>query len=416
VAGLAAHRRHGAMGYHSPVECSYNRLAALHNTEGAVTHSMVLAARRGAIPALAMALWSRGAAAQPLPEGDGGIAAQYPGDEGIGGDPEVLLHEDFESVTGGSLTSENSAFDSVYGDNSITTVAADVHGGAQAVQRTHTSPTSFGAVKHLGEGFDTLHIRYYLKYHELFPGCHHTGGGIYAAAGSGYTEIGDITAVRPNGSNHFQAWLDDMAPFFDWNPPGNDEPPGWLNFYCYHMDQDSEYGDVFFPDGTVLPGSSGADFGPEFVPRANDNPPRGQWASYEVMLQANAPGSSDGRIAFWVDGELVGDFPNLRLRSTADLALNHVALSTYSSEYLENQTIWYDDVVVATSYIGPMFADAGTGSDPGANQHDSGAGRADDSTEAGCGCRLTPHTPPASTLLFGIFALAALAHRRHARS
>jgi hypothetical protein len=72
------------------------------------------------------------------------------------------------------------------------------------------------------------------------------------------------------------------------------------------------------------------------------------------MLKANTPGKRDGRIAFWVDGKLAGDFPGLRFREVEELKPNHVFLLSYSSELQPNQTHWYDDVVAATSYIGPM--------------------------------------------------------------
>ena len=193
----------------------------------------------------------------PLPEGDAGIAARYPGDAGISADADVMFTEDFENISGSSLTEGNSAFDAVYNQNVITQEPANVHGGTRAVERTHMSSTSFGAVKYIGNGFETVHLRYYMKYHEEFPGCHHTGGGIYSAAGSEYTQIGAITGVRPNGTNHFQAYIDDLSPFFSWSPAGNDIPPGWLNIYCYNMEQGADYGDVLFPDGEVLPGYSG---------------------------------------------------------------------------------------------------------------------------------------------------------------
>jgi MYXO-CTERM domain-containing protein len=346
-------------------------------------------------------------AAQPLPEGDTGIAAQYPNDVGIGGDPAVVFHEDFEGVTGGTITSGGSAFDAVYGDNSITQQPANVHGGVQAVERIHASPGSFGGVKYLGTGYDTVHLRYYMKYHAQFPGCHHTGGGLYAAAGSGYVQIGDITGVRPDGTNHFQAYLDDMAPFFSWNPPGNDTPPGWLNIYCYNMDQGSQWGDLFFPDGMILPGASGVDFGTEFTARPNFVPERDRWYSFEIMMQANTPGQSDGRIAIWVDGRLTGDFPNLQLRSTDSLKVNHLAISTYSSEIHPNKTLWYDDVVAATSYIGPMVTDGPVDTDGGVPTADGAVNGQDGSVvdndggntggqgDGGCGCNAGngPSTP-----------------------
>jgi hypothetical protein len=191
-----------------------------------------------------------------------------------------------------------------------------------------------------------------------------------------------------------------MAPFFNWSPAGNDTPPGWLHFYCYNMDQGSQYGDLLYPDGLIIPGASGVDFGAEFVPRPNLNPERGRWYSFEVMVKANTPGVRDGRIAFWVDGQLTGDFPNLRLRSETGLMLNHVAISTYSSEVHSNKTLWYDDVVAATSYIGPMVTggaadadDGGANGDDGGVQGDDGGVPGDDGSvsdedrgDDGCGC------------------------------
>ena len=57
-----------------------------------------------------------------------------------------------------------------------------------------------------------------------------------------------------------------------------------------------------------------------------------------------------------MDGVLQGDFPNLRLRNVDTLKVNNVYLSSYSSRIRPNQTLWYDDVVVATSYIGPQVS------------------------------------------------------------
>ena len=317
--------------------------------------------------------------AQPLPEGDTGIAARYANDVGIDDDPAVFFHEDFEATFGTTLTAESSSFDTVYGANKITRVAENVHGGTRAVERIHSSPGSFGAVRYLGAGYDLIHLRYYMKYHAEFPGCHHTGGGIYAAAGARPTQIGDITGIKPDGTNHFQVWLDDLPPFFDWSPSGNNTAPGWANLYCYNMDQGSQWGDVILPDGVTLPGSSGVDFGPTFSPRPNFVAVRGRWYAFEIMLRANTPGRRDGRLAFWIDGRLAGDFQNLQLRSTADLKPNHIAISTYSSRVDANKTLWYDDVVAATSYIGPMYSGLITHPDigafnPDASLNDAGAG------------------------------------------
>jgi hypothetical protein len=127
--------------------------------------------------------------------------------------------------------------------------------------------------------------------------------------------------------------------------------------YVYHPEQRSDYGDHFFPDGTVTPYSPEPfDFGETFVARPDVVPELGRWYAYEVMIRANAPGERDGRIACWVDGELIADFPNLRLRDVDTLTIDRFGLSLHIRSNTVSETWkWYDNVVAATSYIGPVF-------------------------------------------------------------
>ena len=298
---------------------------------------------------------TRPAAAQPLPEGDTGIAARYPDDRGIRADPDVVFAEDFESVSGSSLA-VNELWSNVWGLLGITTAGDDVHAGTRALEVTATEPErSQGAVHDFGTGgLDLLFVRYYMKYHPDFPGMHHTGIDLFAGApGVGQ---GDATGVRPDGVRSFQALLDTLSPMFDWSPPGN-QPPGLLEVYCYHKDQLGDYGDIFYSTGEG--NGNLALFGDTFVPRPNVTPERGRWTSFELMLKANTPGSRDGRAAFWVDGRLAGDFPNLRFRTVDALRINQVIITTYVSELSSNQTVWYDDIIAARSYIGPMVPAGG---------------------------------------------------------
>jgi hypothetical protein len=55
---------------------------------------------------------------------------------------------------------------------------------------------------------------------------------------------------------------------------------------------------------------------------------------------------------------LCGDFPNLRFRDVPTLKLSHIAICMATSPSKNDKpcTMWYDDVVVATIYIGPMFS------------------------------------------------------------
>ena len=75
------------------------------------------------------------------------------------------------------------------------------------------------------------------------------------------------------------------------------------------------------------------------------------------MLQANTPGQRDGRIAVWLDGKLVADFPSLRLRDVATLKIDRFGLSFHIGSNPNGQARkWYDNVVAAKAYIGPVAA------------------------------------------------------------
>jgi len=287
-----------------------------------------------------------------LPQGNG-LAANYPGDVGLAEDPDVVFADGFEDLDDvvmdtSAYPQQGNRWDNVWGLVRVTREPSNVHSGRQAIEITHTQPRSHGAEKRLDPGYDRLFLRYYMKYAEGFPGCHHTGMAIQGAV-PGVT-LGSSTGIRPDGRNHFTALIDTMPPWTGASP----DPPGYMDVYCYHMDQKRKWGDILYPTGEVYPPESEGLFGEAFVPRPNLMAERGQWVCYELMVQANTPGRRDGRVAFWVDGRLAGDFPNLRLRSVALLKANYVVIVSYSSSRHENVTHWYDDIVAATSYIGPQ--------------------------------------------------------------
>lgn len=292
-----------------------------------------------------------------LPAGNG-LAAKYPGDLGIGQDEAVVFADGFEDLDDvvmetSTYPQKGNRWDSGWGTVRVAREPENVHSGRQAIEITHTVPQSHGAEKCLDPGHDTIFLRYYMKYGNAFPGCHHTGMAIQGAV-PGVT-IGSSTGIRPDGRNHFTALIDTMPPWTGASP----EPPGYMDIYCYHMDQGRKWGDIFYPTGQVYPPENERLFGEEFVPRPNLMAERGRWHCYELMVQANTPGSRDGRVAFWVDGKLAGDFPNLRLRSVELLKANYLVIVSYSSSRHENVTHWYDDIVAATSYIGPQSDPAG---------------------------------------------------------
>ena len=288
--------------------------------------------------------------AEPLLEGNSGIAARYPSDAGIASDPAVIFADDFESYSGAAgLTSKwNQAYHTA--NIRIATEAGNVFGGGKSLEFTvprTSSEVSNTVVKFVSPERDALFLRYYAKFDGQFNvvGSSHNGSVISAH----YCCPG----VRADGYNKF------LVSYEAWRDSGATANPGRLNAYVYHPDQRDIWGDHFFPTGIVLPFSSVPfNFGPEFVSRPDVTPVLGRWYSYEVMVKANTPGQRDGRIAFWLDGQLIADFSNLRLRETTALKIDRFSIDLHVfNNNLAVARKWYDNVVAATSYIGPMVSE-----------------------------------------------------------
>jgi hypothetical protein len=89
-------------------------------------------------------------------------------------------------------------------------------------------------------------------------------------------------------------------------------------------------------------------------------PKREAWTCVEWRVKANAAGRADGELDCWIDGQKCGEFRGIEWRSADALKVNKVQLSLWlePAAYARTgggatRTVWYDDVVVATRYIGP---------------------------------------------------------------
>ena len=286
----------------------------------------------------------------PLPEGNTGLATGCPGDAGIENDPAVVFHADFEDCRTGADVSRK--WDIVYNIEhlSITEDPANVNGGLRALEMTvpmQRTALSVDVCRSLAETRDVLFLRFYTKFQEGFEVPRtpmHNGGSISAR----YYPGGVATpGKRADGRNKFLASFETSAWRLD--------PPGPLMVYLYHPEQRSDYGDQMFPTGLIQPEADVPhNFGPHFVPRPDFVPERGRWYCFEYMLKANTPGRRDGRVACWVDGKVIADYPNLRLRDIESLKIDRFSVGLYIGDNrLRENKKWYDDVVAATSYIGP---------------------------------------------------------------
>ncbi len=288
----------------------------------------------------------------PLPEGATGIAARYPGDVGIASDSDVIFADDFESYGQASELTNN--WSAVYQTQYVTLTkdTPNVYAGLQALEFTlpqQDQELSDGTDKVISQERDAVFFRYYSKFQPPYDvvGSSHNGSSISAHY---FNDNMATPGIPADGTNKFLVNLE------NWRGEASTPSPGNLNVYVYHPEQRSQWGDHWFPTGTVLPNSSQPyDFGPAFVSRPDILTELDRWYCYEYLLRANTPNQRDGRVAIWVDGKLVADFQNLRFRDVDTLKINRFGLSFHIGSNPNGESKkWYDNVVVASSYIGPL--------------------------------------------------------------
>jgi hypothetical protein len=281
----------------------------------------------------------------------GGIAQKYPGDQGIENDPDVIFADDFESYSDASKLWDR--WDNTFqqAQTRMATESGNVFAGKQSVEFTmpaQDQELSNAVQKILTTELDTMYLRWYSKFdaNNDIVGSSHNGGGMSAHYFIGNQATPGIPA---DGYNKF------LTEFEHWRGDAATKSPGMMNVYIYHPDQRDNYGDHFFPSGLVQPNTSiPFDFGPNFVPQPEVIPELDHWYCYEYMVKANTPGLRDARITLWVDGKQIADFQNFRLRETDTLKMDRFNLSFHAKSNPKETKKYYDNVVAAKSYIGPM--------------------------------------------------------------
>lgn len=341
---------------------------------------------------LTLALWSSAGHAALGGEGDlpsgAGFAAEYPGDRGIGEDRRVVFAENFES---GSMAEVARRWESVSeGMFAISDEKPPGSAGRRSLLATHVGGKGDGGhlYRRLGDGEERVFTRFYVKFDEDCAPIHHFFhvGGYWPP--TPYPQGG--AGIRPKGNERFTVGIE---------PAGDD----WRwDFYAYW----SEMG------GSPPRGQTwGNSFGKAPKPPVE----KGRWMCLETMIKLNQPGKRDGELALWVDGKLIGHlgegfpkgrwiydkfepgeggesvrwddaaggpvrrvvaaggepFEGFRWRDDERLKMNFVWLLVYitRAERGRESRIWFDDVVVAREYIGPIAA-AGAGSGDGDRRGD----------------------------------------------
>jgi hypothetical protein len=171
----------------------------------------------------------------------------------------------------------------------------------------------------LAAKYRTLYFRWYVKY-EQNEQFHHVGAVI----------IGNSLppAGSPPPGNMFSCGLEPNT--------GNG---GRFDTYAYWMGMSGVWGNYLINDNSL-----------------NVFPER--WICVEVKFTLNEPATlANGELAVWWDGKQVCNKGNFRWRNTSTTGMDKFMLEHYNSDPNHapfKGDVWFDDIVVATSYIGPV--------------------------------------------------------------
>lgn len=323
-----------------------------------------------------------------IPEGRAGIAARYPGDAGIGKDPDVVFVESFE----GSVDEICGRWETAAG-KPIMSGSDDVppgSGGKQSLLLTRVAGGTGGYMdggnlyrrlkNDKGDyGYDQLFFRFYMKFNKEHAPIHHYGSGLvgfdpptpWPQGGAGERPAGDARWTSQVEPGDFASWFY----YSYWQQMGGSPPRGqtWGNTF-----------EIGVPDRAVA---------------------REKWICLEVMVKMNDVGDTNGEQAYWLDGKLSRNpdgkvtsylgkgfpsagtwtfdkfkpyvteqgvawdyrqgkgapieggrpFPGFAWRSTPGLNINAIWLYRYMSKPETGMSkVWWDHLVVARNYIGPL--------------------------------------------------------------
>lgn len=321
----------------------------------------------------------QGEAAPVLSNGPA-IAASYPGDAGIERDSRVIFVEDFEEASVDALAKRWETASATKSMSFTPDVPAGSKGRQSLVmdRQSGSGGSLYGRLRNKagGFGYDRVFARYYVKFDPDCGEIHHFGtclGGNLPA-----TPWPSVKAGQPtDGAKSFWSGIEPFGSSWTWD------------FYTYWCE---------------MRGSPprGQTWGNSFVHDRDLRVEKGRWICIEQMIQMNGVGDSNGEQALWIDGKLIahlgkgfpkgrwtfdkfypgrdgrgvrwdpaaGDrrefdvpaggapFEGFRWRTVPELNVNYVWLYVYTQKPEGHRMkVWFDHVVVATDYIGPIHVD-----------------------------------------------------------
>jgi hypothetical protein len=326
-----------------------------------------------------------------------GLAARYPGDAGMEKDAAVVFTESFESPDVAGLKDHWSTVDNKEEALSISEDVPQASSGKHSIRVTAKRGKNAGGYlyKVLPPGYDELYARIYVKFAPDYGFDHH----FCSLGGEMDPKPWPVGRAGLRPKDYFGTGIEPTTELAHTYPAKQFPPPGFWHFYTYWPEMRS-WETV---EGAVKnnpPDGTGTSFyGNNFSPAEPTFTPRGEWVCLEWMVRLNSsPDKTDGAQRFWVNGKLIGNwgpgsvqgfwvrdtfrivpgderakpFEGFRWRTNMQLKINKFKLENYVSDtafetgdryrtdhpdFLMNDkeyTCWFDDVVVATQYIGPI--------------------------------------------------------------
>jgi predicted amidohydrolase len=304
-----------------------------------------------------------------------GIAAKYPGDAGIEKDPRVVFVENFEQP---SLDAVKRRWETVTQPETMS-LADDVppaSGGKHSLVMAHVGGEGTGGhlYRRLQPGYDKLHGRFYVKFDPDCAPIHHFGTNL--GGNNPATPWPAVSAGRPPaGDKSFWAGVEPYGKSWTWD------------YYTYWCE---------------MRGSPprGQTWGNSFIRDPKLKVELGKWICVELMMKTNDPDDSNGEMALWLDGKPISHlgkgfpkgkwvfdkftpkddgegfrwnhakgerepfdvpagglpFEGFRWRTVEDLKLNYLWVYLYLTQAPAGHVsrVWFDDIVIAQDYIGPI--------------------------------------------------------------
>lgn len=300
-----------------------------------------------------------------------GLSAKFPGDKNIARHDAVILNEDFET---GGLSDLRGKWTDI-SNKASKALAFDTLSPAESAGRRSIKMTATLDENHGGHLFallprasDVLFARFYVRFEPDAGYIHHF---VWMGAHNPPVRWPNPQAgVRPRGDDRVSVGIEPHG------GQGRLPAPGAWSFYAYWHEM-KKSADGKFWGAAIAPPPAAA---PLLVPK-------GRWQCVEFMTRMNsAPDRSDGELALWLDGKLAmhvapgvrrgpwtgmgfflpgeggAPFEGFRFRTTSALKLNNFWLEHYVTPAVARRSprpkptnsVWFDDVVVATEYIGPI--------------------------------------------------------------